>query len=138
MFLNVIGASSGRKLYPFVNTKTRTKKNVGTLDVSNKVFSHPLSRHVWQCNKTQMEINSKELEKPEVPTIQSSTDAISETVTGNENEEDIDGMTKKVRKRKKALYSAIRDLMEFYFSDANISKDRFMQNAIKDGPGERF
>ena len=36
MFLNVIGASSGRKLYRFVNTKTRTKKNVAHLTFQTK------------------------------------------------------------------------------------------------------
>lgn len=41
----------------------------------------------------------------------------------------------KIRKRKKGLHTAIRNQMEFYFSDANISKDRFMQTVIKDGPG---
>ncbi|KAI9565467.1 hypothetical protein GHT06_009259 [Daphnia sinensis] len=40
----------------------------------------------------------------------------------------------KIRKRKKGLHTAIRNQMEFYFSDANISKDRFMQTVIKDGP----
>lgn len=44
----------------------------------------------------------------------------------------------KIRKRKKGLHTAIRNQMEFYFSDANISKDRFMQTVIKDGPGNPF
>merc|ERR1712071_580450 len=44
-----------------------------------------------------------------------------------------DVKTKKVRHRKKSLHTAIRNQMEFYFSNANLSKDRFMQNAIKEG-----
>lgn len=42
------------------------------------------------------------------------------------------------RKRKRALHSSIRSQIEFYFSDANLSKDRFMQSAIKDEPGILF
>jgi hypothetical protein len=44
----------------------------------------------------------------------------------------------KIRKRKKGMHTAIINQMEFYFSDANLSKDRFMQNVIKDGPGNIF
>ena len=39
---------------------------------------------------------------------------------------------KKVRRRKKALYKAIRRQVEFYFSDANLSKDRFMQKSLSE------
>lgn len=34
------------------------------------------------------------------------------------------------RKRKKQFYNAIRNQMEFYFSDANLSKDRFLKKLI--------
>lgn len=60
-----------------------------------------------------------------------------ENEAGAGDETQVTTVTKKgkIRKRKKALHTAIRNQMEFYFSDANLSKDRFMQNAIKDGPG---
>jgi La-related protein 7 len=38
---------------------------------------------------------------------------------------------KKYRQRKKHLYNSIRDQLEFYFSDSNLSKDRFMNEALK-------
>jgi La-related protein 7 len=41
---------------------------------------------------------------------------------------------KKVRHRKKQLYNAIRKQMEFYFSDANLTKDRFLGNLISEDP----
>lgn len=39
---------------------------------------------------------------------------------------------KKSRKRKKHIYNNIRDTMEFYFSDANLSKDRFLMKLINE------
>ncbi|KAH3869873.1 la-related protein 7-like [Dreissena polymorpha] len=38
--------------------------------------------------------------------------------------------TKKKRQRMKSVYSNIRNQMEFYFSDANLRKDRFLKKAI--------
>lgn len=68
--------------------------------------------------------------------------ASSELPSANDQEEKdgiVDGRKKnRHRKRKKALHSAIRAQMEFYFSDANLSKDRYMQNAIKDSPGKKI
>lgn len=43
---------------------------------------------------------------------------------------------KKSRKRKKQIYNAIRQQMEFYFGDANLSKDRFLKKLIADDPGK--
>jgi La-related protein 7 len=41
---------------------------------------------------------------------------------------------KKVRHRKKQLYKTLRKQMEFYFSDANLTKDRFLKNLIMEDP----
>lgn len=40
------------------------------------------------------------------------------------------------RTRKKLLYASIRKLMEFYFSDANLSKDRYLATLIQENPCE--
>lgn len=40
--------------------------------------------------------------------------------------------SKKPRKRKKQIYNVIRQQMEFYFSNANLSKDRFLKKLIED------
>lgn len=43
---------------------------------------------------------------------------------------------RKVRRRKKKLFKSIRDQMEFYFSDANLRKDRYMNELVmKDEEG---
>ncbi|OPL07317.1 hypothetical protein AM593_00180, partial [Mytilus galloprovincialis] len=39
---------------------------------------------------------------------------------------------KKPRKRMKALYGRIKQQMEFYFSDSNLNRDRFMKKQIVD------
>lgn len=46
------------------------------------------------------------------------------------------GGQKVVRRRKKQLYTAIRERMEFYFSDANLQKDRFLTRLINNSPGK--
>lgn len=43
-------------------------------------------------------------------------------------------VSKKHRHRKKLLYQALKKQMEFYFSDVNISKDRFMNNLLQESP----
>lgn len=51
-------------------------------------------------------------------------------------ENDQEEIPKNIRRRKKQLYELIRERMEFYFSDSNLQKDRFLSQLIKDDPGE--
>lgn len=46
--------------------------------------------------------------------------------------------TKKSRTRKKTLHAAIRKQMEFYFSDANLARDRFLGNLVKQDPSNNI
>lgn len=48
----------------------------------------------------------------------------------NEQEE----IPKAIRRRKKQLYECVRERMEFYFSDSNLQKDRFLSQLIKNDP----
>lgn len=50
------------------------------------------------------------------------------------NDNDMSNSKHHHRKRKKQFYNAIRNQMEFYFSDANLSKDRFLKKLIADDP----
>lgn len=43
---------------------------------------------------------------------------------------------KRIRKRKKQKINEIRQQMEFYFSDSNLSKDRFLNQLISNDPSE--
>jgi len=62
---------------------------------------------------------------------------VAETISTENKESSVENLKmKKTRRRKKALHTSIKNQMEFYFSDANLSKDRFMQNAIKEGSGK--
>lgn len=47
-----------------------------------------------------------------------------------------EAQSKKPRKRKKQIYNVIRLQMEFYFSNANLSKDRFLKKLIADDPSK--
>lgn len=44
------------------------------------------------------------------------------------------GKTQHVRKRKKQYYKRIRQQMEFYFGDSNLSKDRYLNKLIAINP----
>jgi La-related protein 7 len=56
----------------------------------------------------------------------------SATVEDDQRQDEVP--VKKIRRRKKQLYKAIRKQMEFYFSDANLTKDRFLGKLIAGDP----
>ncbi|CAL7952130.1 unnamed protein product [Xylocopa violacea] len=82
---------------------------------------------VMEEQQSDMELDS---ERVPVPQVQKSVkNAEIEPVN-----EDTGISRRKPRLRKKALHAAIVKQMEFYFSDANLSKDRFLSNLIKQNP----
>lgn len=48
------------------------------------------------------------------------------------------GKAQHVRKRKKQYYKRIRQQMEFYFGDSNLSKDRYLNKLIATNPCTYF
>ncbi|KAF3423602.1 hypothetical protein E2986_03952 [Frieseomelitta varia] len=82
---------------------------------------------VMEEQQSDMELDS---ERVPVPQVQKSVeDSHVETVNK------VTSISRgKPRLRKKALHAAILKQMEFYFGDANLSKDRFLSNLIKEDP----
>nr|CAD7567941.1 unnamed protein product [Timema californicum] len=56
------------------------------------------------------------------------------TMAGEEDDGTEVALTKEGRHRKKQLYQDLRTQMEFYFSDSNLTKDRFMSNLLQENP----
>lgn len=59
---------------------------------------------------------------------------MSENADSSDHASKQDQPKKRVRHRKSQIYTNIRKQMEFYFSDANLSKDRFLSELIKSEP----
>lgn len=45
-------------------------------------------------------------------------------------------LVKKGRQRKKLLFHSIKNQMEFYFSDSNLAKDRYINQLLQESPGK--
>lgn len=86
---------------------------------------------VMEEQQSDMELDS---ERVPVPQVQKSVeDSRIETVNK------VTSISRgKPRLRKKALHAAILKQMEFYFSDANLSKDRFLSNLVKEDPCKNY
>lgn len=81
---------------------------------------------VMEEEQSHMELASESVPVPQI--------IISNELRNNEEKNEIATPKKKPRLRKKALHAAVRKQMEFYFGDANLSKDRFLGNLIKQDP----
>ncbi|XP_017114589.1 la-related protein 7 [Drosophila elegans] len=77
-------------------------------------------------------------QEPATPVEKPDTAASSEPLEENANEPAAENTTpaKKDggRKRKRHLFNSIRGQMEFYFGDANLSKDRFLRRYVEQDP----
>lgn len=66
--------------------------------------------------------------------------AIEKTTITSKMENEANGqevhVQKKSRHRKKQLYTSILQQMEFYFSDSNLTKDRFLSQQLESSPGK--
>ncbi|XP_054001194.1 la-related protein 7 [Hylaeus anthracinus] len=82
---------------------------------------------VMEEQQSDMELDSERVPVPQVP--KPVEDSHVETVNN------VTSISRsKPRLRKKALHAAILKQMEFYFSDANLSKDRFLNHLIENDP----
>ncbi|XP_046740182.1 la-related protein 7 [Diprion similis] len=77
---------------------------------------------VMEEEQSHMELASESVPVPQV------------IISNEHGDNEIATPKKKPRLRKKALHAAIRKQMEFYFGDANLSKDRYLGNLIKQDP----
>ncbi|KFM57228.1 hypothetical protein X975_10240, partial [Stegodyphus mimosarum] len=48
----------------------------------------------------------------------------------NVSEMDVDGVKQLNKRQRRKLFLKIKSQMEFYFSDSNLSKDKFLQDHI--------
>lgn len=81
---------------------------------------------VSEEQESEMELASETIPVPPVENI------IEESIVVEEQKPEI--LRKKSRKRHRELHASILKQMEFYFSDANLSKDRFLGKLIFQNP----
>lgn len=86
---------------------------------------------VMEEQQSDMELDSERVPVPHVqkPIEESHIETVNKVTTISRG---------KPRLRKKALHAAILKQMEFYFSDANLTKDRFLNNLIKEDPCKSY
>lgn len=85
---------------------------------------------VSEEQESEMELASETIPVPPVENV------IEEPIDVEELKPDIP--RKKPRKRHRELHASILKQMEFYFSDANLSKDRFLGRLISQSPCEYY
>lgn len=76
-----------------------------------------------------------ELASEVIPVPQVQPEAETLEVLNDNNHEANDIANRKPRQRKKVLYNALLKLMEFYFGDSNLTKDRFLSGLVQQNPG---
>lgn len=82
-----------------------------------------LFENTMVMEESDMELASESIPVPQVQ------ERIVDTVKRNKS-----GASRKPRLRKKALHASILKQMEFYFSNANLSKDRYLSGLLKENP----
>lgn len=109
-----------------IQKHTRTPLDQQTMDEEAAASAMPVGEE--QENKENENANDEPKTDAAMEEEASQSAAVEEPVEKNKPE-------KKVRRRKKGLYQAIRKQIEFYFSDANLAKDRFMQKITSNTDG---
>lgn len=91
------------------------------------------NKHKKQAKQKESKNNDEEKKKI-IAINKESTETVDVIDSCPPEQMDDTGLKKSYRKRKKHFYNAIRQQMEFYFGDANLSKDRFLKRLIDQDP----
>ncbi|KAM7350815.1 la related protein 7 [Cochliomyia hominivorax] len=93
------------------------------------------TKHKHKKNTKQKESNIEETSQQDVKMpVNEVADAAGTADARIPEQLDDEGQKKTYRKRKKHYFNAIREQMEFYFGDANLSKDRFLKQLLDKDP----
>lgn len=110
---------------------------ISSLNIENylKFLSKIPENFFSKCSDTMVteeEHSTMELASESVPVPQVQDE--SQEQENQSKDKDAEVSNRKPRQRKKELHSQILKQMEFYFSDANLSKDRFLGSLVKEDP----